>query len=144
MAPIFWPLPRYSLPMCTLYELGEGSDIHRVTVSERVGQGPRERKIEILGGGGGRRQRPREWGRQRRGAVEQSPRERGRDPGRGTETGGGGQGPRGRAGSAQSTPAHIPHHAVGSSEYPPRVAQHAATVELVAVEQGHLPGLGAS
>lgn len=128
MALIFWPLLRYSLPICTLYELGERSNIHSVTGSERVGQRPRERKTEILGGGGGERQRPREGGGQRWGLVEQRL--------------GGGQGPRGRAGSAQSTRAHVLQQAVGSSKHPVLVDQHASTVELIASEQGHLPGLG--
>lgn len=68
----------------------------------------------------------------------------GRDGGRWNRDWGGGQGPRGRAGSAQSTRAHVLQHAVGSSKHPPLVDQHASTVELIAVEQGHLPGLGAS
>ena len=39
---------------------------------------------------------------------------------------------------------HILHLAVGSSEHPLLVEQHASAVELTALEQGHLPGLGAS
>ena len=39
---------------------------------------------------------------------------------------------------------HVLHLAVGSSEHPLLVEQHASAVELTALEQGHLPGLGAS
>lgn len=41
-------------------------------------------------------------------------------------------------------PCHIPHHAVGGSEHPLLIEQHTSTVELSALEQGHLPGVGAS
>ena len=39
---------------------------------------------------------------------------------------------------------HVLHHAVCSGEHPLLVEQHASAVELTALEQGHLPGLGAS
>lgn len=38
---------------------------------------------------------------------------------------------------------HLPHLAVGGGEHPHLIDQHAAAVELTALEQGHLPGMGA-
>lgn len=64
--------------------------------------------------------------------------------GEGARGQGGGRGPRGRAGSAHSGPARVLHHAVRGGEHPLLVDQHTSAVELTALEQGHLPGLGAS
>lgn len=65
----------------------------------------------------------------------------------GTGTHDGGQGPgdsRWRPGGGESgSRLHLPHLAVGGGEHPHLVDQHAATVELTALEQGHLPGVGA-
>lgn len=38
-------------------------------------------------------------------------------------------------------PGHLPQVAVGDREHPQLAEQHAGTVELVALKQGHLPGL---
>lgn len=38
---------------------------------------------------------------------------------------------------------HLPHFAVGCSEYPAFTDQHSSTVELISSEQGHLPWVGA-
>lgn len=54
------------------------------------------------------------------------------------ESGGGGCG-----GGESGCRRHLPHLAVSCGEHPHLVDQHAATVELTALEQGHLPGVGA-
>lgn len=41
-------------------------------------------------------------------------------------------------------PRHIPHHAVGGREDPLFIEQDTTAVELIAPEQGHLPGVRAS
>lgn len=61
-----------------------------------------------------------------------------RDPGTGDGERGGGCG-----GGESGCRRHLPHLAVSCGEHPHLVDQHAATVELTALEQGHLPGVGA-
>lgn len=61
-----------------------------------------------------------------------------RDPGTGDGELGGGCG-----GGESGCRRHLPHLAVSCGEHPHLVDQHAATVELTALEQGHLPGVGA-
>lgn len=67
----------------------------------------------------------------------------------GTHNGGQGPGDRrwraggGCGGGESGCRRHLPHLAVSCGEHPHLVDQHAATVELTALEQGHLPGVGA-
>lgn len=103
--------------MCTWYSLGRDSGIQREALSLGEGTGTsREADRDPKRGG----ERPR-----RRGA--ETLRKGDRDP----ESGFHG-------------PCHIPHLAVGSGEHPLLIEQHTSTVKLIAPEQGHLPGLGAS
>lgn len=56
------------------------------------------------------------------------------------------QGDRDPKGELESpwSPWHMPHLAVGGGEHPLLIDQHASTVQFIAFEQGHLPGMGAS